>query len=46
LDEEDGPMLKYGLQAMEGRGIRLPRHRIDYPDKDRLDVRFKRFLSA
>lgn len=46
LEEEDGPMLKFGLQAMEGREIRLPKHRKDYPDKDRLDIRFKRFLSA
>ncbi len=46
LDEKDGPMLKYGLQAMEGNKIRFPRHKSDYPDRDRLDVRYKRFLSA
>jgi len=46
LEELDGPMLKYGLQAMEGSEIILPRHKSDHPDKDRLDRRYKRFLSA
>jgi putative restriction endonuclease len=46
LEEIDGPMLKYGLQAMEGREIILPRQKKDLPDRDRLDIRYKRFLSA
>jgi len=46
LIEKDGPMLKYGLQALEGNKIILPRHKSDHPDKDRLDRRYKRFLSA
>jgi putative restriction endonuclease len=46
LDEIDGPMLKYGLQAMEGNKIRFPKNKSDYPDRDRLDIRYKQFLSA
>jgi putative restriction endonuclease len=46
LNEIDGPMLKYGLQAMEGNKMILPKHKSDYPDRDRLDIRYKRFLSA
>jgi putative restriction endonuclease len=46
LEEIDGPMLKYGLQAMEGNKIRIPKNKSDYPDRDRLDIRYKRFLSA
>jgi putative restriction endonuclease len=46
LEEIDGPMLKYGLQAMEGSKIILPKHKSNYPDKDRLDRRYRRFLSA
>jgi putative restriction endonuclease len=46
LEEIDGPMLKYGLQAMEGSNLILPRHKSDHPDRDRLDIRYKRFLSA
>jgi putative restriction endonuclease len=46
LDEIDGPMLKYGLQAMEGNKIRFPNNKSDYPDRDKLDIRYNRFLSA
>lgn len=46
LEEIDGPMLKYGLQAMEGNNLILPRQKSDHPDRDRLDIRYKRFLSA
>ena len=46
LEEEDGPMLKYGLQAMEGNKIIMPVHRKDYPDRERLDVRYRRFMMA
>jgi len=44
LEEKDGPMLRYGLQAMEGNKIILPKHKSDYPDRNRLDRRYKRFL--
>lgn len=46
LEEEDGPMLKYGLQAMEGNRIIMPVHRKDYPDRERLDARYRRFMMA
>jgi hypothetical protein len=31
---------------MEGSKIILPKHKSNYPDKDRLDRRYRRFLSA
>jgi hypothetical protein len=31
---------------MEGNKMILPKHKSDYPDRDRLDIRYKRFLSA
>jgi putative restriction endonuclease len=46
LEEIDGPMLKHGLQEMNGRSLRLPRRILAHPDKVRLDVRFAEFLSA
>jgi putative restriction endonuclease len=46
LEETDGPMLKYGLQALDSQKIILPQHRKDHPDRDRLEVRFERFLRA
>jgi putative restriction endonuclease len=45
LEEVDGPMLKYGLQSMEGSKLNLPKRKSDYPDRDRLDRRFQRFVS-
>lgn len=44
LEEVDGPMLKHGLQEMHGRALTLPRHRTDYPDRDRLAWRWERFV--
>lgn len=46
LEETDGPMLKYGLQALDKQKIILPNHRKDYPDRDRLEQRFERFLKV
>ncbi len=46
LDEEDGPMLRQGLQGFHGREIALPAHVQDRPDQDRLAVRFERFSNA
>ncbi len=45
LQEIDGPMLKYGLQAMHGILLRLPSQRQLYPDPDRLEVRFSEFKA-
>ncbi|MCX6407711.1 MAG: hypothetical protein NTV28_12400 [Propionibacteriales bacterium] len=46
LEEVDGPMLKYGLQHMDGRYIKLPKNDADRPDAERLAVRFERFQAA
>ena len=46
LNEIDGPMLKYGIQRMHEQKILLPGKRDNWPDRDRLDVRFKRFQQA
>ena len=46
LEERDGPMLKHGLQELEGWNIRTPHRYRDKPDPDRLALRFREFLSA
>jgi putative restriction endonuclease len=46
MREVDGPMLKYGIQAMHGRGIRLPAHRQERPDTASLAIRFEQFLAT
>ncbi|MBX7042486.1 MAG: HNH endonuclease [Ignavibacteria bacterium] len=44
LEEKDGDMLKYGLQRTNGKSIILPQGRQNYPDKDRLEKAYQRFL--
>jgi putative restriction endonuclease len=46
LEEEDGPMLNYGLQKLEGGRIILPRKEKSYPDKILLDKRFQMFKNV
>jgi putative restriction endonuclease len=46
LAERDGPMLKYGLQQMNGEPILLPKNRKNHPDRDRLSRRFEEFKLA
>ena len=46
LDLHDGPFLEQGLKTMAGRLIRLPRRREDYPDRERLAVRFEQFRKS
>jgi len=46
LEEIDGPMLKHGIQELNGNTILLPGHKSDYPDKARLEQRFFQFLNA
>jgi putative restriction endonuclease len=46
LDEIDGPMLKYGIQALEGQRLTVPRQRVAAPDRERLAVRFSDFQTA
>ncbi len=46
LDEIDGPMLKYGIQALNNAKLILPTNRINWPDKERLEIRFSNFLKV
>lgn len=46
LAERDGPMLRHGLQEMEGRRIFTPRAAEKKPDPELLEERFERFRSA
>jgi putative restriction endonuclease len=46
LEETDGPMLKYGLQAMDNQKIIMPHHLKDYPDRERLEKRYEMFRSV
>ena len=47
LAEEDGPMLRHGLQALHGQRLRsVPRRRRDRPDADRLERRYIEFLET
>jgi hypothetical protein len=39
-------MLKYGLQEMHGQDLLLPGRRNDWPDRERLDLRFNQFKEA
>lgn len=45
LDEEDGPMLKYGLQAMHTRQIRVPRNHRARPSRELLSARYEEFTK-
>ncbi len=46
LDAIDGPMLRHGLQEMNGRQLIVPERRGDRPDRDRLATRYDLFKSA
>jgi putative restriction endonuclease len=46
LDEHDGPMLKWGLQEMNGAEIDLPRSDSQRPNREFLAERFERFSAA
>jgi putative restriction endonuclease len=46
LEEIDGPMLKHGIQELNDHKIILPIKRRDYPDKERLEWRYERFMKA
>lgn len=43
LDEQDGPMLREGLQGFHGRAIAVPHRREERPEPGRLAQRFDRF---
>ncbi|HEX7322008.1 MAG TPA: HNH endonuclease [Mycobacterium sp.] len=46
MEEIDGPMLRHGLQEMDGHHITLPNRLGDRPSKDRLAERFDEFRAA
>jgi putative restriction endonuclease len=46
MQEVDGPMLRHGLQEMDGRTIRLPRRAADHPSQDSLALRFEEFAAS
>jgi putative restriction endonuclease len=46
LEEHDGPMLRHGLQELDGSSLILPGHAKDRPDRERLEVRYQQFLDA
>jgi putative restriction endonuclease len=45
LEKNDGPMLE-ALKRLEGETIRRPLRLQDYPDRDRLAIRFERFKAV
>ncbi len=46
LKEFDGPMLRHGIQQMHKQNIILPGKKAHWPDRERLEVRFKRFREV
>lgn len=44
LAEVDGPMLKHGIQEMQGIGLMLPHKESEWPSRDALDRRFEEFV--
>lgn len=46
LEEVDGPMLRHGLQEMQGTTITVPTARAARPDRARLDLRYHEFRAA
>lgn len=47
LDKEDGPMLRHGLQALNGKRLLVvPRQRVQRPDPDNLELRYELFRRA
>jgi putative restriction endonuclease len=45
LEDFDGPMLRHGLQEIDGWPIQLPRRRAGLPDRDVLAQRHARFIA-
>ena len=46
LQEIDGPMLRYGLQALHGSALALPRRLDDRPNREFLELRYESFRTA
>jgi putative restriction endonuclease len=45
LADSDGPMLQYGLQAMDGKPLGMPTRAFDQPDREFLAERFAQFSA-
>lgn len=46
LEEINGPILKYGIQELNNQKLILPSRNKDWPDKERLEIRFDKFRNA
>lgn len=46
LEERDGPMLRHGLQALNGASLRVPKAPQWQPDPERLAERYAQFRNA
>jgi putative restriction endonuclease len=46
LEIHDGPFLELGLKSIAGTLITTPRRRHDWPDRDRLALRFEQYKKA
>jgi len=46
LDEEDGPMLQYGLKGLHQTKLILPNSKNNWPSKDALEWKYDRFTRA
>jgi len=46
MREVDGPMLKHGIQDMDGTSLYLPKQRNQQPSKEGLSTRFEQFLGG
>lgn len=47
LEEEDGPMLRHGLQDLHGQTLRVvPARRVDRPKRELLEWRYERFREG
>ena len=46
LQEIDGPMLRHGIQDLNNQKITLPTREQDYPDRERLEMRFDKFRKV
>jgi len=45
MEKKDGPMLE-ALKRLHGGKVHLPVRKVDWPDRERLDVRFQAFRKA
>jgi putative restriction endonuclease len=45
LAQKDGPILE-AIKSVNGQQIRLPARKADFPDRDRLEMRFLKFKAA